>query len=102
MKKHLINLSITCLITAAYISNSYAQNIKPIYLNTAYSFRERAADLVSRMTLGEEVLQLHTNFAPASMALIPCLEIYTMVTPKRKVFFLPLMPPVFRLISQQP
>jgi beta-glucosidase len=65
MKKHLINLSITCLITAAYISNSYAQNIKPIYLNTAYSFRERAADLVSRMTLGEEVLQLHTNFAPA-------------------------------------
>lgn len=37
----------------------------PIYLNTHYTFRERAADLVSRMTLEEEVLQLHTNHAPA-------------------------------------
>jgi len=37
----------------------------PIYMNTKYSFRERAADLVSRMTLEEEVRQLHTNFAPA-------------------------------------
>ncbi|HUZ60882.1 MAG TPA: glycoside hydrolase family 3 C-terminal domain-containing protein [Hanamia sp.] len=38
---------------------------QPIYLDTHYSFRERAADLVSRMTLAEEVAQLHTNFAPA-------------------------------------
>lgn len=38
---------------------------KPIYLDTLYSFRERAADLVSRMTLREEVQQLHTNFVPA-------------------------------------
>lgn len=38
---------------------------KPIYLNPRYSFRERAADLVSRMTLSEEVKQLHTNNAPA-------------------------------------
>jgi len=37
----------------------------PIYRNTHYSFRERAADLVSRMTLAEEVAQLHTNNAPA-------------------------------------
>lgn len=37
----------------------------PIYLDTNYTFRERAADLVSRMTLEEEVLQLHTNHAPA-------------------------------------
>lgn len=41
------------------------QAIVPIYLDTHYSFRERAADLVSRMTLEEEVQQLHTNFAPA-------------------------------------
>ena len=27
---------------------------KPIYLNTAYSFEERAADLVSRLTLEEK------------------------------------------------
>lgn len=38
---------------------------KPIYLDTHYSFRERAADLVSKMTLEEEVKQLHTNNAPA-------------------------------------
>ncbi|MFI6073628.1 glycoside hydrolase family 3 C-terminal domain-containing protein [Actinoplanes sp. NPDC051343] len=37
----------------------------PVYLDTHYSFEERAADLVSRMTLPEKVLQLHTNDAPA-------------------------------------
>ena len=37
----------------------------PIYRDTHYSFAERAADLVSRMTLAEKVLQLHTNSAPA-------------------------------------
>ena len=37
----------------------------PIYLDTHHSFAERAADLVSRMTLEEKVLQLHTNSAPA-------------------------------------
>ncbi|MBN6542338.1 glycoside hydrolase family 3 C-terminal domain-containing protein [Streptomyces bryophytorum] len=37
----------------------------PIYLDTHYSFAERAADLVSRMTLPEKVAQLQTNNAPA-------------------------------------
>ena len=37
----------------------------PIYLDTSYSFAERAADLVSRMTLAEKVAQLRTNSAPA-------------------------------------
>jgi beta-glucosidase-like glycosyl hydrolase len=37
----------------------------PIYRDTRYSFAERAADLVSRMTLAEKVAQLHTNTAPA-------------------------------------
>ena len=37
----------------------------PIYRDTSYSFAERAADLVSRMTLAEKVAQLHTNNAPA-------------------------------------
>jgi beta-glucosidase-like glycosyl hydrolase len=37
----------------------------PVYLNTHYSAAERAADLVSRMTLAEKVQQLHTNSAPA-------------------------------------
>ena len=37
----------------------------PVYLDTRHSFAERAADLVSRMTLPEKVAQLHTNSAPA-------------------------------------
>jgi beta-glucosidase-like glycosyl hydrolase len=37
----------------------------PIYRDTSYSFAERAADLVSHMTLAEKVAQLHTNNAPA-------------------------------------
>jgi beta-glucosidase len=37
----------------------------PIYRDTHYSFAERSADLVSRMTLPEKVQQLHTNNAPA-------------------------------------
>ncbi|MEV6009534.1 glycoside hydrolase family 3 C-terminal domain-containing protein [Streptomyces sp. NPDC051976] len=37
----------------------------PIYLDTHHSFQERAADLVSRMTLQEKVQQLSTNSGPA-------------------------------------
>jgi beta-glucosidase-like glycosyl hydrolase len=37
----------------------------PIYRDTRYPFAERAADLVSRMTLAEKVLQLRTTSAPA-------------------------------------
>jgi beta-glucosidase len=40
-------------------------SLQPLYLDTRYSFAERAADLVSCMTLSEKVLQLHTNNAPA-------------------------------------
>ncbi len=50
--------------STSHISASSKSDL-PVYLNSLYSFRERAADLVSRMTLSEEVLQLHTNFAPA-------------------------------------
>jgi beta-glucosidase len=49
----------------AHRSQVPAPSSVPIYLNTAYSFAERAADLVSRMTLSEKVQQLHTNNAPA-------------------------------------
>ena len=42
-----------------------ARTSSPIYLDTHYSFAERAADLVSRMTLPEKVAQLQTNSAPA-------------------------------------
>ncbi|HLI39113.1 MAG TPA: glycoside hydrolase family 3 N-terminal domain-containing protein, partial [Streptosporangiaceae bacterium] len=37
----------------------------PLYRDTRYSFAERAADLVSCMTLAEKVAQLRSNSAPA-------------------------------------
>jgi beta-glucosidase-like glycosyl hydrolase len=42
-----------------------ASGQKPLYLDTSYSFAERAADLVSCMTLTQKIAQLHTNSAPA-------------------------------------
>lgn len=39
-------------------------NKKPIYQNTAYSFKERAVDLVSRMTLEEKQTQLGNTMPP--------------------------------------
>ncbi|WP_030990526.1 ricin-type beta-trefoil lectin domain protein [Streptomyces sp. NRRL WC-3744] len=42
-----------------------ASTATPIYKDTRYSFEERAADLVSRMTLEQKVRQLITNDAPA-------------------------------------
>jgi beta-glucosidase len=38
---------------------------RPFYRYTRYSFTERAADLVSCMTLAEKIGQLHTTIAPA-------------------------------------
>ncbi|HWG26462.1 glycoside hydrolase family 3 C-terminal domain-containing protein [Actinospica sp.] len=51
--------------TASASGASAATAGLPVYLNTHYSFAERAADLVSRMTLSEKVAQLQTNSAPA-------------------------------------
>ncbi|WHY66679.1 glycoside hydrolase family 3 C-terminal domain-containing protein [Neobacillus sp. SuZ13] len=38
---------------------------QPIYLDKSYSFHERAADLVSRMTLEEKASQMNSSSAPA-------------------------------------
>ncbi len=64
-------LAATALLFAAVavpsstVAASAATVAVPIYLDTHHSFAERAADLVSRMTLAEKVQQLHTNSAPA-------------------------------------
>ena len=53
------------LISAYNNSESKARVTKvPIYLNTAYSFKERAADLVSRMTPEEKQSQLGNTMMP--------------------------------------
>lgn len=68
------NLKAWVLIFACFIVTSFMpgndSTKKPIYLNTAYSFEERAADLVSRLTL-EEKQSLLGN----SMASVPRLGI---------------------------
>ncbi len=56
-------LFLASLVMIAFIPGS--QNArKPIYLNTAYSFKERAADLVSRMTPEEKQSQLGNTMPP--------------------------------------
>jgi beta-glucosidase len=42
-----------------------AEEAVPIYLDTAYSAEERAADLVSRMTLAEKASQMNSSMAAA-------------------------------------
>ncbi|MFC4034998.1 glycoside hydrolase family 3 C-terminal domain-containing protein [Streptomyces polygonati] len=51
--------------TALAQAPSATASTTPVYLDTSYSFQERAADLVSRMTLQEKVQQLSTNSGPA-------------------------------------
>ena len=56
MKDKLIKISFLALcgfMIMAFMPQSEMAK-KPIYLNTAYSFKERAADLVSRMTPEEK------------------------------------------------
>ncbi|TCO10677.1 glycoside hydrolase family 3 C-terminal domain-containing protein [Natronoflexus pectinivorans] len=66
MKHRIIKISF-CVFFAmgsiAFVQNSHDLN-KPIYLNTAYSFEERAVDLVSRMTLEEKQSLLGNTMAP--------------------------------------
>src|SRR5512145_1680498 len=54
---------LTCLSIMAFMPGSESSK-KPIYLDTAYSFRERAADLVSRMTPEEKQSQLGNTMPP--------------------------------------
>jgi len=54
-------LSIFSIMTALSANGCHQ---KPIYLNTSYSFKERAADLVSRMTLEEKQSQLGNTMPP--------------------------------------
>jgi beta-glucosidase len=58
-------ISMTTVAAAGAATPSHPATGTPIYLDTHYSFAERAADLVSRMTLQEKVGQLSTSSAPA-------------------------------------
>jgi len=60
--KHTLLVLYFISIMTALSANGYQK--KPIYLNTSFSFKERAADLVSRMTLEEKQSQLGNTMPP--------------------------------------
>ena len=62
-------LILSCFALMIFLPGSESLR-KPIYLNTAYSFEERAADLVSRLTPEEKQRLLGNN-----MAAVPRLRI---------------------------
>jgi len=66
MKHKLIGIAcaILCGLTFTAFKPAPQKTKIPIYLNTAYSFDERAADLVSRLTLEEKESLLGNNMAP--------------------------------------
>src|SRR4051794_7494960 len=55
-------LTVLCVLAAAGPARG---DPGPIYRDARYTFEERAADLVSRMTLDEKAAQLSTTNAPA-------------------------------------
>jgi beta-glucosidase len=59
----LLFLILPCFAIMAFMPGSENAK-KPIYLNTSYSIKERAADLVSRMTLEEKQSQLGNTMPP--------------------------------------
>ncbi len=59
----IVVLILCSLIVMAFIPANESQKM-PIYLNTAYSFKERAADLASRMTPEEKQSQLGNTMPP--------------------------------------
>lgn len=66
MKTNLFRVSLLLICWFAIIAFVPASQKakKPIYLNTAYSFKERAIDLVSRMTLEEKISQIGNTMPP--------------------------------------
>lgn len=67
-RKNLISLAgilVLSLLTASKpVERVMPASKMPIYQNTAYSFEERAADLISRLTLEEKQSLLGNNMAP--------------------------------------
>ena len=59
-----ICLVIACSVTMPAFTSDSKKATKPIYLNTSYSFKERAADLISRMTPEEKQRQLGNTMPP--------------------------------------
>ena len=64
LPKTLIAFAVVLLLGLKPVEQKVRVSKVPIYLNTSYSFEERAADLVSRLTLEEKQSLLGNNMAP--------------------------------------
>ena len=66
MKRNLFRMSLLvfCSIALMAFKPANDKTKKPIYLDPSYSYKERAADLVSRMTLEEKQSQLGNTMPP--------------------------------------
>jgi len=53
------------LVAVSGAQQGQAASATPIYQNPSYTFAERAADLVSRMTLAQKASQMNSSFSPA-------------------------------------
>ncbi|MGO9958688.1 MAG: glycoside hydrolase family 3 C-terminal domain-containing protein [Solirubrobacteraceae bacterium] len=60
-----LSVAIMVPIAVSFASRRHSADPTPIYLNRSYSPAERAADLVSRMTLTEKASQMDSSAAPA-------------------------------------
>ena len=60
MRKRLLTIMAAVAFAAV---PAVGQESVPVYMNTSYSFQERAVDLVSRLTLEEKQALLGNNMA---------------------------------------
>ncbi len=63
--RHLVCACSLAVVVCAASAAPSVSAVRPVYLDPRFSFAERAADLVSRMTLQEKAAQLSTTNAPA-------------------------------------
>src|SRR5690349_4192029 len=64
LKKHFISFVLFFGFALVVFLPGIVKSQVPIYLNPSYSFRERATDLVSRMTIEEKQSQLGNTMSP--------------------------------------
>lgn len=57
--------AVAALLAILPVAGAGAASSTPIYQDPSYSFAERAADLVSRMTIAEKASQMNSSYSPA-------------------------------------
>ncbi len=58
-------VALCCGVAPCWVGSSASAKTTPVYLDARYPAAERAADLVSRLTLEQKALQMNSSMAPA-------------------------------------